>query len=95
MNILFDLLTDNLRGSRIIKALPSASKYVAIRQLKITNAQIEDSATYKCTAQNPTINGGAVDERKIKVTIKPPNGKISPVIIYSFSYRNSFLRTRA
>jgi len=67
------LAPDNLRGSRIIKALPSASKYVAIRQLKITNAQIEDSATYKCTAQNPTINGGAVDERKIKVTIKPPN----------------------
>ena len=83
MKRLFDLLTDNLRGSKSIKALPSASKYVAIRQLKITNAQIEDSAVYKCTAQNPTINGRAVDERTIKVTIKLPNGKTSPVIMYT------------
>ena len=51
-------------------ALPSASKYVAIRRLTITNAQVADSAVYKCVAQNPSISGKAIDERFIKVVVK-------------------------
>ncbi|XP_065058058.1 signal peptide, CUB and EGF-like domain-containing protein 2 [Rhopilema esculentum] len=59
----------SLRGKTSVIALPSASKYVAIRRLTITNAQVADSAVFKCVAQNPSISGKTIDERFIKVVV--------------------------
>lgn len=60
----------NLRGLSTIVAMPSKSPYVAIRRLTIVNAQKEDTATYKCVANNPTSTGRAVDSRTIKIIIQ-------------------------
>jgi len=65
-----NLAPEKFRGTSTITNVPSSSAYVVSKRLTITNVQLNDSHTYKCSATNQAGINGWKDEREIVVSVK-------------------------